>query len=516
MRMARALLVFGSAILYGLAFPPYDYWPLLGFALVPLLCTLRKCQGPTRALFCGAAWALIMTFVVGHCLVPAAELFYGRSALAGWILLTGAGIITAAPQYAGFAVIYWFLAKHWRAGLPLLGGTAWAGAEWARTALPPGNPWAISGYALIDFPAAVQIADLGGTPAVSFVVASVNIAIALAWEERTKPAAGKRAPLLGALSSAAVVAGSLVYGSWHLGTVAQPKPQSPKLSVAAIQPGGGPRLGARPEAGRASLVRSLELSSEAIENFSPEVVFWPESSLAFYPEQDALYRRSLPASLPAPIPEIVAGGPRILPSGGVANAVFVIAPHGDITSSYDKEVLLPFGESFPAGMDGLIQRDLGGGPRTYVEGVRHGLLDTALGQAGVAICNETMIPSLIRERVALGASFLVNPTNDAWFPNHTCPLGLLKIARLRAIEERRWLIRVSSSGPSAIIDPTGRMVAHTEPGESTWIAGRIEPTEGRTLYNRTRGFFGLLCLLVALVGAFTGPRIRRGGALFGS
>ena len=491
--MGQLVLVAVSALTYGLAFAPADLWPLMLVALSPLLLVLHRCRSAAVAALWGAGWALLMTLVVGNCLVPAAELFYERSAAVGWGVLVLAGLLTAVPQYATFAALYHLLSRRWQSALPFLGAAAFAGMDWARTALPPGNPWAIAGYAPMDFLPLVQIADITGAPGISFVLATTNIALVQLWLARGKNQA-TRSARIGALGSLAAITLTLGYGATQLSRYTG---SNEGLSVAVVQPGGGPRLSPSTEAGRATLIESLRQSKEATAALDPAMIVWPESVLAFYPENDALYRRSIAASLAPHTPEILAGGPRRLADGRVANTFFSFDARGEITGHYDKQVLLAFGESFPTGMDGLINRDLGGGPREYAAGPDAPLLPTRLGRAGIAICNETMIPSLIRKRVEDGAAVLVNPTNDAWFPNPSCPEGLFDIARMRAIEQRRWLVRASSSGPSALVEPSGRIAALRALGDRGWIGGRVQPLHQRTLYQRSGGIFGLLCILVS-------------------
>src|SRR5262249_61323858 len=88
-------------------------------------------------------------------------------------------------------------------------------------------------------------------------------------------------------------------------------------------------------------------------------------------------------------------------------------------------------------------------------------LPTAAGPTGVVICNEAMFPRMVSARVRAGARLLVNLTNDSWLGDVQYSAQALDMTRVRAIEQRRWLGRASTSGPSALIDPSGRAAAGT-------------------------------------------------------
>ncbi len=122
---------------------------------------------------------------------------------------------------------------------------------------------------------------------------------------------------------------------------------------------------------------------------------------------------------------------------------------------------LPFGETFPI----LYQWSPNSGkftPGTKLDPVYITLGDTT-HKVAVLICYEDIIPAFTNALVnATDPDLLVNITNDAWFGATTEPWEHLALAQLRAVEHRRFLIRATNSGVSAVVDPVGRLVAHTE------------------------------------------------------
>jgi apolipoprotein N-acyltransferase len=99
------------------------------------------------------------------------------------------------------------------------------------------------------------------------------------------------------------------------------------------------------------------------------------------------------------------------------------------------------------------------------------------------------------DRVREGAAYLVNPSNDSWVPNAGFAWQQLDIVSFRAVEQRRYLLRVSDSGPSAVIDPFGRVVAHTEALTRDALVAEVVPTTERSVYARIGDAFGVTCAI---------------------
>jgi apolipoprotein N-acyltransferase len=126
------------------------------------------------------------------------------------------------------------------------------------------------------------------------------------------------------------------------------------------------------------------------------------------------------------------------------------------------------------------------------------LLPTVAGSAGIVICNEALFPETVADRVRAGAGFLVNLSNDSWLLDPQFSAQAVDATRFRAVEQRRWLVRASTSGPSAIIDPWGRVQAATAPFTRETLAGSIAERGEPSIYGRTGDAFGFVCLIAAL------------------
>src|SRR5262249_59296592 len=120
-----------------------------------------------------------------------------------------------------------------------------------------------------------------------------------------------------------------------------------------------------------------------------------------------------------------------------------------------------------------------GGPATF--------LRTVAGPVGLLICNEVMFGDVVSERVRAGAGYLVTLANDSWLGDRKFAEQAFDMARLRAVEQRRYLVRASTSGPSAIVDPSGRVVVRTDDDTRATIGGGSHAAGGRTVFPRDDG-----------------------------
>ncbi len=478
-----------AALLWLCYFPLACGW-LAWIALVPLLCLVRT-AAPAWRVYLGA-WAAGLAFF-------AAALEWMRVAdyrmYYTWIALA---------FYCSFylPVSIYFLRRFDRlARMPMVVTVpvVWTALEFARAHLLGGFAWYFLGHTQHDFLPAVQIADLAGAYAVTFLVAAVN---ALVFELlctqvwfRTLFALPPQACRLGRYSlltqGAAVVllfGAALAYGTWRLG---QDKFTSgPRIAL--VQTNVDQRLrneAATPEAGSEAVASMSEqyrkLGTRAASQHA-DLVVWPETS---YPYPWLEVSPDLPsAHVPAEWREDVAlsqraaredarrwstylllgvNGSRLEADGQIrrSNSAVLIHPDGQVGDRYDKIHCVPFGEYVPL-RDWLPWLNAFA-PYDFDYSITPGSKRTCFSfnkyHFGVVICYEDTDPSLARAYVdpeAGGAvDFLVNISNDGWFDGTREHEEHLAICRFRAIECRRAVVRAVNMGISAVIDGNGRVVA---------------------------------------------------------
>jgi apolipoprotein N-acyltransferase len=117
-------------------------------------------------------------------------------------------------------------------------------------------------------------------------------------------------------------------------------------------------------------------------------------------------------------------------------------------------------------------------------GTQYSLHQFENAKFGSPICYEIVFPNLVRKFVKKGANFLVTITNDGWYERSAAPYQHFSIAVLRAVENRRYLLRAATTGISGIIDPYGRIISKSELMTQTYLTGNIMPSQKLTFYTK--------------------------------
>ncbi len=184
---------------------------------------------------------------------------------------------------------------------------------------------------------------------------------------------------------------------------------------------------------------------------------------------------------------------------------------GEVTGRYDKTYLLAFGEYLPLGETFPILYEWSPNSGHFSQGTSLEPLRIGSHWVSTNICYEDLIPSFVNKMFRHhDAELIVNMTNDAWFGNTLEPWQHLALAKFRAIEQRRFLIRSTNSGISAFVDPTGKVLAHTGAFESASMAQTISWMKGKTVYRVLGDVPWWLITIASFVAAFV--RRRSGSA----
>lgn len=493
--MGRIFLVLVSAVAYGAALPPWDITVLAWVALVPLLHALRQLP-PRSGFFIGLLWGFAANCAIGFW-VPSAVAFYYLQSLSFVLpFCLGTSLVFFAPYYALFAACAcWVGARTQGIARVLLISALWVACELGRARLLTGAPWLLLGYALVPDSSLVQAADLGGPYLLSFVVVLVNAAIAEIRSRREFEGGA-----LAALATAAVaVIAVYAYGILRL---ANPLPDKPAIVVTVVQ--GNNVVGAywKPGSYGKGLDEYLRLSFDAAERVHPKVIIWPEAAVPVFLAREPQYRAQIGRMLNATGADLIVGAPHyedldpVLPQ--YFNSAFYLTGDGTVGSRYDKVHLMPFAEYFPLRTIDFLRRNFEQ-VRTFTPRDGATLLDTRLGKAAVAICFEADFPELVRQRMRDGADVLINLSNDVWL-GHFGQKQHLAMVTLRAVENRTWLIRATTTGISAVVDPFGRVRSRTETFTQAVLDARIVPMRVDTLYKRFGDVFAYACVVTSLFG----------------
>jgi apolipoprotein N-acyltransferase len=185
------------------------------------------------------------------------------------------------------------------------------------------------------------------------------------------------------------------------------------------------------------------------------------------------------------------------------NSAYFLDSNGVLEGVYDKIHLVPFGEYLPlANIFSFVQvisKDVG----TFAAGTDYRLIDIGGHPANAIICFEAAFPNLVRRFVANGSQLIINLTNDAWYGDSAAPYQHIAIARLRAVENRRFLLRAANSGISGIIEPSGSIRASTPILREAVCEGGFDFIATSTFYARYGDAFVFLCAIISIAAVIT-------------
>jgi apolipoprotein N-acyltransferase len=490
-----AVLVGGLALAH--AYPPEDWDVLAWLSLAPLLVVALGVA--PRAAF-GWGWLGGFAFFLGllrwlnftfrvYSTIPWPLTWGPTMLLAGYCALW-VGAVTGA--------VAWIARRRGASVALAVAPFLWVAAEWGRGHLMGGFPWGLLGYSQYQRLPVIQVAELGGVYAVSFVVLAVNAAVAAC------AVLPPRRALMALGAAAIVVGGALGFGHARL---ARERP-GPEIPVAIMQPAIEQPLkwderytamtlevyfglSARLRAGQASLLVWPETASPTILRRDPGLA-------------DAISRLS--ATIGAPIlvgsVDVVSDGP----PPRLRNTAFLMTEHG-FAGRYDKMHLVPFGEYVPlSGLIGFI-REWAEFISEMEPGSRPIVFAGPPAPFGVVICYEGIFPELFREFVRGGARLMINMTNDAWFGRTSGPWQHLAMYPLRAVEHRTAIVRSANTGVSAFIAPTGRIERRLELFDRGLMVEPVTLRTQETFYTRHGDWLAYAALAVSgatLAGAALG------------
>ena len=542
--MPLFMLPVAAGLLMAAAFPRANQAWLGWAAWIPLILFVARAQS-RRAAFIGGWLTGVTGFFILLWWMPEVMSNYGgMPSFLPWAAYALLVAILACYPAAVCAFISHLIFRRGERCL-LLFPFAWIVMELAASVSPiDGFPWLLAGYTQTRFLPVIQIADIAGIYGVSFVLLCVNTSIAwfihkeapgkLPLEEklnargtrikktdRVADAAqhgdsfarqftrrfpgGKRgcevfAPLLAA---GAVVGFTLVYGYASINR--WEKTEAP-FQAALLQ--GNLAVDDSHDVLHEKFLNGYVRMADSLEPGSVDVLILPESSAPKSFHNDDDYRRAMENLARRYSMGLVLSNINMKVSSDETreyfNSAFFLSEEGSLTGVYDKIHLVPFGEYIPYKkllfFAETISKEMGG----FSAGRELRVMPLGGRTANAVICFEAVFPDLVRRFVALGSQLIVNLTNDGWYGISAAPYHHLEIARMRAVENRRFFLRAANTGISAVIAPTGRITASTELAEEAICLGRFGFIEEMTFYSRHGNVFIWLCVVIsAAAGIWT-------------
>jgi apolipoprotein N-acyltransferase len=466
----HTLLAILSAALLLLALPRFDLRWLAPFALAPLLVALACTPIGWLRFFYGWSAGIFFWFFLCTWIQFVLEAHGGMGAWGSW----GSFLLFAILKGLHLAVFGWLAGPLMRRvyAIPAV-AALWTGLE--RTHGTFGFAWLDLGNAGIDMSVPLRLAPFIGVYGISFVFAMLSAGVACVVLRQPRR---RLLPL--------VALGAL----WLLPAI--PEKMRASKDALVVQPNIDPDI-----EWTSALREQTERQLTALSNALPApLVIWPELPAPLYFYNDPVFHEAA-ADVARRHGYFLFGTVAFTGARQPLNSAVLLGPEGREAGRYDKIDLVPFGEFVPPvfWFVNRVTQEAG----DFVPGKDIKVLPAAGDRLGVFICYESAFPDLVRQFTKRGANVLVNLSNDAYFGRSEARAQHLLIARMRAVENRRFLIRATNDGFSVVIDPAGRIVQSLPAYRQLVARVRYAPVEETTFYARHGDWFAWACLALGLV-----------------
>lgn len=478
------LLAAASGALVTLSLAPYHIWPAALVSLMALLALLHQAT-PRQAFWRGWCYGLGF-FGSGISWVYVSIHVHGNAGILLATMLT-ALFCAALALLHGLQAWLWvrFLRRDSIATLAAF-PALWVLFEWLRNWLLTGFPWLYIGYAPID------TALAGWAP----VAGVFGVSLALALCASTAFLIMRR-PALKTTVTVLLLPAVLWLLGWVLSHHAWTTPRSQhSIDVALIQP----NIPLEKKWDRRYFPDIIaDFRQQTLDHLDADLVLWPESAIpAFYQRVDSVLK-PLATAAAQQQSSLILGIPYQRDDQHTRYYNSIVA-EGNGSGAYFKQRLVPFGEYVPleSWLRGLITFfDL---PMSHfsIGPPQQALLTAGQWQVAPYICYEIVYPDLVAS-TAKNADLLITISNDSWFGDSIGPLQHMQMARMRALENGRYLLRGTNNGITAIIDPKGNITAQVPQFEKTVLRGEATAFGGSTPFGRT-GSAPIILLCFALLG----------------
>lgn len=486
------ILALLGGLLLPLAFAPFDYAVLAVVGMLFLFATWRDAS-PGRAFLRGYLFGLGQ-FGLGVSWVYVSMHDYGGAGVPAAAALTFlfTAFLSLYPALAGWLSRRLFDGSR-SFQLLIVFPAVWILMEWFRGWFLTGFPWLQIGYSQTDTPLS-GYGPVFGVYGIGWVLAFVAGAILAVFHSVRKPRTIAAAAIVAVLGLGRALSGV----SWT-------QPAGDPFKVTLLQGNVPQNMKWQPEFQRATLDMYADMTRRS---WDSRLIVWPETAVpAFYHQVKDTYLADLEAEANARGTDLLIGVPFYdLTQDRYFNAVVSL---GESAGVYFKRHLVPFGEYLPLRPVLGFVLDILQIPLSDFASGDGG--QTALVAAGyplaASICYEDIFG---QESLAAlpEAAYLVNVTNDAWFGDSIAPYQHAQMARMRALETGRYMLRATNTGITAIVNPKGKIDVAAPLFQRTQVSGTITPFAGSTPYARWGDWPVVVGLGAAL--SFAAWRHRRG------
>ncbi|MFZ1080573.1 MAG: apolipoprotein N-acyltransferase [Candidatus Kryptoniota bacterium] len=523
-----------SGLLLGFSFPPFHFGLLAFVGFVPLLFVMDNAENYKevfkQSYFGFLAFNIVAIYWVGG---------WTREA-DPFLMIGGAGLVLGHPLFFTIPMlVYHFV--HRRLGpkalffFPFL----YLSFEHLHSITEVAFPWLTVGYSQSYNLSDIQFASFTGLFGLSFQILLVNSFIyyaLISWMEDRKK---KRIQIAVSLSSAfLLIVIPEIYGLNILRT-AKDLRYSNTLNVMVVQPNIDPY--AKWSGTPSQILEEYENETYEARVQKPDLVVWPETAIPFYIllPQNYYFKHHLLAFLDSTGVSLLSGAPLATyyskPDEAKVsshydefarmyydayNGAALFEPRSNEYQTYGKIILVPFGERIPyADAVPFLIKPLnwGVGISNWARGKDTTVFNLKNGITfSTVICYESIFPNYVREFVKKGANFLVIITNDGWYGKSSGPYQHATYAVLRAVENRRSVVRAANTGISEFIDPYGRYIGkQTRLDEKATLTAEIPIDNQITFYTEHGDWIAHVSEIISagaiLIGLFLKFRSKNKG-----
>lgn len=512
-RRKERLLLILSGIILGISFPPFPFpiTLLIFVGLIPYFIVIKRrttLASISRATFLfSLVFSLITIYWVGS----------WSSEADPYLMLAGVALLLVYPCVMLIPSTLFYLTRKvfpkfdaiWF--FPLF----WVTLEYLLTQTDLRFPWLLLGHGLAKFNLFIQGADIVGTNGLSLIAAYINVLLFKSFFEKNSEEKFRLKPLLIAVF---IFLCMMIYGIYKTSTF---RISERKVRIGIVQPNLNPWD--KWSTGNLSdlLNMYLTLSQKCVDE-GAEVILWPETALPVYAfggtypmVENSIYNflDTNNVSLLTGMPDIIYDlNQNNIPEDSkysgpgnyyyrTYNAVLGLNPGSRSIQRYGKMKLVPLGERVPfvdqfAFLGDLLKWGVGItgwniGKDTTVFKIKNEKIDTI--KVGGLVCYESVDPVFVTAFVQKGAELITVVTNDSWYGKSSGPYQHKDFAMLRAVENRRSVVRCANGGVSCIINAKGNILAETEMFEKTTLVGEVPLQDEKTFYSENPLIVPILC-----------------------
>lgn len=493
-KTARLLLALASGVALAFAFPSFNF-ALLGWISPAALILAVLNENPWFALLLG--WLQGAAFyAVSLPWIYTVLRLYGPLSVAEAAGVLALLVFAAAAFHGMFALCVACLGRSSAGRACLAAPFMWVSMEFLLLHLPDiGFPWNLLGYTAAGNLAIVQLTAITGIFGLSLLVASYNAL--LAWTLLQISQGNKRALRTWIAATAVLVVAGFVGPRFV--------PQTPADHTAHLVQTNFPVSMNYPAdwmQSHASEMDQLEQISVGSVQKVSGVVVWPEVPAPFSLQDGPFLQRATRIARGAGGGFLLGvvdwkrlGNGRV----GATNSAALLGSDGALDFLYDKINLVPFSEYVPWRKYLFFARHLTGLVGDFQHGSQYKVGQFPGGPFSVYICYEAIFPNQVRRFTLAGAALLVNISDDGWFGGSSAPAQHLAMARVRAVENRRWLLRATNNGVTVSVDPYGRIVARLPSDMRGELDAPYAFRTDVTPYVRWGDWLAWLCVIATLV-----------------